>query len=466
MKKFEEALNYFLEIISKEDVEEYSKGVKELNLPVFSLDFMDEIINKATTIFSEEESVVKVKKGQNGDNNENDDNFNVVVVGDLHGHILDLFRIIKDQGAPPSKSYIFLGDLVDRGEFSTELIILVFLMKIMYPKQVFVLRGNHEFAMMSLYNGFSAELAAVYKTESLQTSFFHAFSYLPIGAVFNDNILLLHGGIGPSIKSLSDIEAIKRPVFDFTTNQVLLSVVWNDPEESLTTDFSKSTRGTGFIYGPNALKSFLEQSNLKKLIRAHECINEGYAELFNGSLVTVFSASSYCGSSHNKSGILILKEQDVIEPKVFEPLEYLKRSNVKFIPFTPKVSDPQTNNESEAQNSEAPFAFSTRHIPHKACSNFKQNSNSSGQIKNYLRLPPLARNGTKSYKTDRPFSSTIGIFDKFSPSLKASALKSYTTAIPSPPSTTSSLTPTGLTSSLKHFSSPFGSSIPMSRKRF
>jgi serine/threonine-protein phosphatase 6 catalytic subunit len=68
----------------------------------------------------------------------------VTIVGDLHGQFFDFINLLKVGGWPPSTSYIFLGDFVDRGHNSVETLSLLLCLKLKYPGHVTLLRGNHE----------------------------------------------------------------------------------------------------------------------------------------------------------------------------------------------------------------------------------------------------------------------------------------------------------------------------------
>ena len=61
----------------------------------------------------------------------------VTVVGDLHGQFYDLLKVIDIGGNPESVKYLFLGDYVDRGVFSCEVILLLYSIKVMHLSDQF-----------------------------------------------------------------------------------------------------------------------------------------------------------------------------------------------------------------------------------------------------------------------------------------------------------------------------------------
>jgi protein phosphatase len=67
-----------------------------------------------------------------------------VVVGDLHGSIHDLLQILSAFEYPPAQSYLFLGDYVDRGANSVEVLLVLYALKVLFPHHIYLLRGNHE----------------------------------------------------------------------------------------------------------------------------------------------------------------------------------------------------------------------------------------------------------------------------------------------------------------------------------
>ena len=335
------------------NIEQLQSRQAKLYFPKVPQVLLSQICNFAANEFQKDDNIMEI-------------NEDVIIVGDLHGHILDLFRIFQTYGIPPNSTYIFLGDIVDRGEFSLETITLLFILKILFPSTIYIIRGNHEFGEMCEYCGFFNELSKAYGNKITQTSFIHAFSYMPFAANVQHTYLCVHGGIGPTISSLSQINSIKRPVFDYNF-EPLLSILWSDPSSSVT-DFRASPRGTGFLFGSSPLKKFLQYNNLKALIRGHECVEEGIQNEHQGMCITVFSASNYCGLQPNKAGVLQIC-QTFKQPKtrIFKPLKYLKRCSATIVatdcksPFLLPNPKKQLPNLSQQQKNDDP-ARSSRPI--------------------------------------------------------------------------------------------------------
>ena len=298
----------------KPNVSDIERGRTRLYAPICPINVIKKICASAKQIFMNEPMLLRLY------------NDPVYIVGDLHGHILDLFRTLGKIEMPPKNTILFLGDIVDRGDFSTESITIILSLKILYPDLVYIIRGNHEFLEMSRQSGFSAELYNLYdKDMSVEDAFMDAFSYIPIGAMIGKNVLCVHGGIGPHVFRVEQLEKIQRPLHTFD-DDLVSSLLWSDPSR-LGKGFSPSTRGIGYLFGTDELAEFLDSNNLKYLVRGHECVDKGIELQLNNRIFTVFGASNYCGMSPNKSGILIMKQDCSKEAILFPPInQHLKRS--------------------------------------------------------------------------------------------------------------------------------------------
>lgn len=96
----------------------------------------------------------------------------ITVCGDVHGSPLllrwpfnlvkgqfyDLINLFERAGYPSEKHFfLFNGDMVDRGSFSIECILLLFAYKLLYPNSFYLARGNHETREMNRMYGFEGE---------------------------------------------------------------------------------------------------------------------------------------------------------------------------------------------------------------------------------------------------------------------------------------------------------------------
>jgi protein phosphatase len=107
---------------------------------MFKPDHIIMLCDQAENVMREQPMVLKVKAP-------------IKIFGDIHGQYSDLMRFFDLWGAPWDNGkdgdiegfdYLFLGDFVDRGNHSLETICLLLSLKIRYPDQIHLIRGNHE----------------------------------------------------------------------------------------------------------------------------------------------------------------------------------------------------------------------------------------------------------------------------------------------------------------------------------
>ena len=227
-----------------------------------------------------------------------------VVVGDLHGQFYEVMRIIITHGLPPNTQYLFLGDYVDRGEFSPEVITFLFILKTQFPDHVTLLRGNHEDRTINSEYGFKEQMILRYGVEGgtrLWCHFNDVFEYFPFIGIIDNTILCVHGGIPTPDRSLEELAKVPYPCKE--NSELLNHLTWSDPTE-LTLHYRENPRGRGVLFGKMAAFNYLDRYNYKLLIRSHQMVN-GYKFSFDKRVLTVFSIAHYQGGN-NMSGYAVV----------------------------------------------------------------------------------------------------------------------------------------------------------------
>ncbi|PIO71753.1 Ser/Thr phosphatase family protein [Teladorsagia circumcincta] len=163
----------------------------------------------------------------------------VNICGDIHGQYGDLMRIFNACGLPFKQRYLFLGDYVDRGRHSLEVIMLLLALRIQFPRKVYLLRGNHELSNINRVYGFNAEIRQRYRnlTESkaLYDHFNEVFAQMPLAALVAGRILCMHGGMK----------------LCFQQNKI---------------------RAVSHIFGEDTVRDKCKQLNIDLIIRAHQVL--------------------------------------------------------------------------------------------------------------------------------------------------------------------------------------------------
>ncbi|OMJ84516.1 hypothetical protein SteCoe_14321 [Stentor coeruleus] len=237
----------------------------------------------------------------------------ITIIGDIHGQFFDLLKILELAGDLIETKYLFLGDFVDRGSFSIEVLLLLYALKINYPNSVFLTRGNHESRQLTTFFNFRSECLYKYDLDTYNT-IMESFDKLPLACIVNKKFLAVHGGISPSLESLTNIVDLSR-FGEIPRKGLLCDLLWSDPVDAETgvspEKFkSNNVRDCSYFYNAQAVNDFLKKSKLLCIIRAHEAQIDGYKmHKWNGSsefpvVITVFSAPNYCDVYNNKGAIL------------------------------------------------------------------------------------------------------------------------------------------------------------------
>ena len=210
----------------------------------------------------------------------------LTVCGDTHGQFFDLLELFRLNGFPTeSHYYLFNGDFVDRGSWSTEIVLLLYAYKWLRPKAFFLNRGNHETDDMNRVYGFEGECKAKYNEKTFKL-FSESFSALPLATLIGKKYFTLHGGLFSDDKiSLNDIRKLNRHQQRQPGQQgLMMEMLWTDPQTMPGRGPSK--RGVGLQFGPDVTKRFCEANGLDAVIRSHEVRMEGYEVEHDGRCIT------------------------------------------------------------------------------------------------------------------------------------------------------------------------------------
>ncbi|CEP63057.1 phosphoprotein phosphatase PP4 catalytic subunit PPH3 LALA0_S07e01442g [Lachancea lanzarotensis] len=229
----------------------------------------------------------------------------VTICGDIHGQLHDLLTLFDKSGGVENNKYIFLGDFVDRGFYSLESFLLLLTYKLRYPDRVTMIRGNHETRQITKVYGFYDEIVRKYGNSNVWRYCCEVFDYLSLGAIINGRVFCVHGGLSPDVTTINQIRAIDRKQ-EVPHEGAMCDLLWSDPDEVST--WSLSPRGAGFLFGKNEVDQFLHTNDFELIARAHQLVMEGYKEMFDGGLVTVWSAPNYCYRCGNVAAVLRIED--------------------------------------------------------------------------------------------------------------------------------------------------------------
>ena len=201
-----------------------------------------------------------------------------VFVGDTHGDLDASQQVIRRYLKKPYH-IVFLGDYVDRGDYSEENLQYLLEMKWEHPEEIFLLAGNHEGFMVKEFYPCNFWSSISFKEKE---EYGLLFSKLPLAASTGNGLLALHGAL-PDLKSLEEMNQIElgdenwdRMVWaDFVENEMeILGDLWGRPQ-----------------FGRAYFERLMERYQKQVLIRSHQ--PHAPLTMFNMRCITIFTSHAY-----------------------------------------------------------------------------------------------------------------------------------------------------------------------------
>ncbi|MEM2339662.1 MAG: metallophosphoesterase family protein, partial [Nitrososphaerales archaeon] len=216
------------------------------------------------------------------------DECKLIALGDIHGDFDNLIKILEHSNldeilGTKTGLILFLGDYIDRGQYSLEVLYFLISLKSLYPDRVILLRGNHEPPpyLIPHPHDLPHDVRMKYgnKSREMYNAIMEFFQSLPIASVDPRKIFYVHGGIPIKAPSLTEIsKAPENP-------NLMEELLWNDPVEHI--DYwEPSVRGAGFHFGKKVTESFLKNNELSFIVSGHRPC-EGFMLNHNGKILTI-----------------------------------------------------------------------------------------------------------------------------------------------------------------------------------
>uniref|UniRef100_A0A914ICC7 Serine/threonine-protein phosphatase n=1 Tax=Globodera rostochiensis TaxID=31243 RepID=A0A914ICC7_GLORO len=299
-----------------------AKVIGEMSLSAFTDEQVIKLMDAGIELFEEEPARVSLQAP-------------CFIFGDLHGQLPYFLKFFSDGHVepqllkllPPHYHLLFLGDYVDRGDFSLEVVALLVSLKVLFPNKVTLLRGNHEIEDTNMGYTFYDEVEKKRPTgvDNIYQACNKLFMKLPLCAVISNTFLCMHGGLPrPEFWDILMGDSFEKPKTDedLDDNNLFLDLLWADPTNNANklrlrkqyepdSDFQAKygnyrfnrERDVSIQFNDRFAQSFFNRfPHIRGIFRAHESYKQGHAMNEARTICTIFSSPRYaedgsgCGS--------------------------------------------------------------------------------------------------------------------------------------------------------------------------
>ncbi|KAK8837441.1 serine/threonine protein phosphatase Pzh1 [Tritrichomonas musculus] len=255
----------------------HKKINSEVTLPIREENLI-QICDLAKSCLLEDPTVLRIKP-------------RIHIIGDVRGNYNQIWRMVSTN--EPTDQFLFLGDYISKGKNSIELFTLILCMKLLAPKQIFLLRGSQETSKKAKSCGFEDECNKRFSSE-VYKKFLEVFECFPLAAIATNDektksILFMNGGISPSFLNIYQLDTIQRPIKDIEGG-IVHEILFADPSSNINHFGSKKNSDNAYIFGSEAAHDFLKRNNFDQLIRSHKKGNRTYPFGNDHSVISIYSA--------------------------------------------------------------------------------------------------------------------------------------------------------------------------------
>jgi len=218
-----------------------------------------------------------------------------VVTSDLHGDLESLVQILEKSNflqrtkQKEGVTLVFLGDYGDRGAHSVEVYYIILKLKLLFPQNTILMRGNHEGPedLLPYPHDLPAQFQAKFGKKGTATylKIRKLFDHLYNAMLVDERYLMIHGGLPAQARTVEDLAFahIKHP-----KQKLLEEMLWSDPNETIR-GLHASPRGAGNLFGEDITKKVMKKFNVTILVRGHEPCENGFKINHGGRVLTLFS---------------------------------------------------------------------------------------------------------------------------------------------------------------------------------
>lgn len=264
-----------------DDVYKNDKFKLPSNSIMFNDDFLSLVSKKIN--FNDNYSDYILKETVNKDTN-------IIFIGDIHSSLHSFIQLINilieddilnnDYKLKDNNKIVFTGDLIDRGPYGMQILLLLFLLVYVNNKgDIIYIKGNHETPEMYNQYGFGSELENENTNSNIKMKIKGIIHRLPMAYFVKKNLdenyyQFCHGGIDELMINTDEIKNFlnysRIPTYN-ADYKVYNGFLWSDFTEMNTPiEGINGNRGINKIYGKDSIRKILDYNNVKCILSGHQ----------------------------------------------------------------------------------------------------------------------------------------------------------------------------------------------------